>query len=106
MAVHLLTHIIKGSSNRFHSHLLQAVARGEFTITGLRHKDLQRHLPGRNPAWISRSLKRLRVHGLIKRVGKTYKHYLTDLGKRAILGGLKVIEMSLVPALAAPPSPA
>lgn len=84
--------------------LLQAVARGEFTITGLRNKDLQRHLPGRNPAWISRSLKRLRVHGLIKRVGRTYKHYLTDLGRRAILGGLRLIEMTLVPALAPTPS--
>lgn len=84
--------------------LLQAVARGEFTITGLRNKDLQRHLPGRNPAWISRNLKRLRVHGLIKRVGRTYKHYLTDLGRRVILGGLRVIEMSLIPALAVAPS--
>lgn len=84
--------------------LLQAVARGEFTITGLRNKDLQRHLPGRNPAWISRSLKRLRVLGLIKRVGRTYKHYLTDLGRRTILGGLKIIEMSLVPALSSAPS--
>jgi len=84
--------------------LLKVISRGEFTITGLRNKDLQRHLPGKDPAWISRCLKRLRVHGLIKRVGKTYKHYLTDLGKRAILGGLKFIEMTLVPTLAAAPS--
>ncbi len=49
--------------------ILAAVGRGEFTISGLRNKDLQRHLPGKKPAWTSRCLKRLRVHGLIKRVG-------------------------------------
>jgi hypothetical protein len=81
--------------------LLQAMARGEFAITGMRNKDLQRHIPGKTSGWISRSLKRLRVHGLIKRVGRTYKHYLTDLGRQAILGGLKFIEMTLIPTLAA-----
>jgi hypothetical protein len=84
--------------------LLQVIARGEFTITGLRNKDLQRHLPGKTAAWISRCLKRLRAHGLIKRVGRTYKHYLTDLGRRAILGGLKFIEMTLIPTLATTPT--
>ncbi len=41
---------------------------------------------------------------LIKRVGRTYKHYLTDLGRRAVIGGLKVIQMALVPALATAPA--
>ncbi len=82
--------------------ILAAVGRGEFTISGLRNKDLQRHLPGKKPAWISRCLKRLRVHGLIKRVGRTYKYYLTDLGRRVILTGLKLRELVIIPALAQP----
>ena len=84
--------------------LFEAIARGEFNISGMRNKDLHKHLPGKAPAWISRCLKRLRVHGLIKRVGRTYKHYLTDLGRRAVIGGLKVIQMALVPALATAPA--
>jgi hypothetical protein len=82
--------------------VLTAVVRGEFTISGLRNRDLRKHMPDRKPAWISRCLKRLRVHGLIKRVGKTYKHYLTELGRRVVLTGLKLREMVIIPALARP----
>jgi hypothetical protein len=82
--------------------ILSAIVRGEFTITGLRNKDLQRFIQGRKPAWLSRCLKRLRVHGLVKRVGRTYKYYLTDLGRRVVLTGLKLREMLIIPALAQP----
>ena len=37
---------------------------------------------------VGRILKRLRLHGLIKKIGKTYKYYLTELGQRAVLVGL------------------
>ena len=50
---------------------------------------------------IGRILKRLRLHGLIKKVGKTYKYYLTELGRRAVLIGLKLKEHLIVPGLAA-----
>ena len=80
--------------------ILAAIVRGEFTISGLRNKDLHRYLPWKKPAWISRCLKRLRVHGLIKRIGRTYKYYLTDLGRRVVLTGLKLREMVIIPALA------
>ena len=82
--------------------ILSAVVRGEFTISGLRNKDLRRLVDGRKPAWISRCLKRLRVHGLIKRIGRTYKYYLTDLGRRVVLTGLKLREMVIIPGLARP----
>jgi DNA-binding HxlR family transcriptional regulator len=49
---------------------------------------------------VSRALKRLRVHGLIKKVGGTYKYYLTKLGKKAIVTGLYLKEMFIVPQLA------
>lgn len=38
---------------------------------------------------IGRSLKRLRLHGPIKKTGKTYKYHLTELDQRAVLVGLK-----------------
>jgi len=45
-------------------------------------------------------LKRLRVHGLIRKVGRTYKYYLTDLGRTAITTGLKLKNRVLIPQLA------
>ena len=45
-------------------------------------------------------LKRLRLHGLIKKVRNTYKYYLTALGRRAICTGLKLRELVVIPALA------
>jgi len=80
--------------------LFAAILRGEHTISGLRNRDLQRQLPDQNSGWISRSLKRMRVHGLIKRIGHTYKYYVTDLGRRVLLTGLKVKDLVVIPALA------
>ena len=82
--------------------VLSAIVRGEYTISGLRNRDLRRRIPGKKPGWISRCLKRLRVHGLVKRIGRTYKHYLTELGRRVVLTGLKLREMVIIPALAQP----
>ena len=45
-------------------------------------------------------LKRLRVHKLIKRVGKTYKYYLTKLGRQVVVAALRVRELEVVPILA------
>jgi DNA-binding PadR family transcriptional regulator len=56
---------------------------------------------GKNTGQISRLMKRLRMHGLIKKVGKTYKYYLTALGKQVIALGLKLKNLYIIPALAA-----
>lgn len=80
--------------------LFEAVVRGEHTISGLRHRDIQRILPEQSPAQISRYLKRLRVHGLIRRIGHTYKYYVTELGRRVLVTGMKLKELFLIPALA------
>ena len=39
------------------------------------------------------------MHGLIKKLGKTYKYYLTELGRRAVLVGFKLKEHLIVPLL-------
>jgi len=45
-------------------------------------------------------LKRLRVHGLIKKVGRRYKYYLTQLGRQVVLMLLKLREMVIIPEFA------
>jgi hypothetical protein len=81
--------------------LLQTLARGEFSIRGFQHKDLHRFFPDKSCGQLSRLLKRLRVHGLVKKVGSTYRYYLTSLGKQVILAGLKLKELFLPPQLSA-----
>ncbi len=55
--------------------IFQAIVRGEFTISGLRNRDLQVRL-NKTAGQVSRLLKRLRLHGFIKKIGRTYKYYL------------------------------
>ena len=80
--------------------LFEALARGEFNISGLQNKTLRPHLPDKSSGQVSRLLKRLRLHGLIKKAGRTYKYYLTTLGKEVIAAGLTLKEIFLVPQLA------
>lgn len=79
--------------------LLLTVLRGEFNISGFRNKDLRKWLPRFNPGKISRLIKRLKVFGLVKKAGKTYKYYLTKLGKELVITAQKLKETVLVPAL-------
>jgi len=62
--------------------LLCSIVRGEFNLSGLQNKTLRRHLPELNSGQVSRLLKRLRTHGLIKKIGRTYKYYATAFGKQ------------------------
>lgn len=82
--------------------VLRALLQGEFTISGLTRKGLQHWFPHKTAGQISRLLRRLRVHGLIKKVGKRYKYYLTDLGRRVATMALKLREMYVIPTLAQP----
>lgn len=88
--------------NLFHGDDLDvflAIARGEFTISGCRNKNL-RELLKRNGPQISRMLKRLKTHGLIKKIGRTYKYYLTALGLKVVTTALKLREELIIPSLA------
>ena len=84
--------------------LFESLAGGEFNISGFQNKDLRRRLSHRNSGQISRTMKRLRVHGLIKKVGRTYKYYLTTLGKQVTALGLKLKELYIIRALSAQPA--
>lgn len=78
--------------------LFQAITRGEFTISGLRNRDLQRRL-NKSGGQISRLLKRLRLHGIVKKIGRTYKYYLTTFGQAVTTAALRLRETLVVPSL-------
>jgi hypothetical protein len=80
--------------------LFLGIARGEFNISGLQNKTLRRFLADKSSGQVSRLLKRLRVHGLLKKVGHTYKYYLTQFGKDVIAAGTKLRELVIIPQLA------
>ena len=79
--------------------VLLAILRGEYHISGLSNRRLQRVLTGKNGGQISRVLKRLRLHGLLKKIGHTYKHYVTSLGQRVLIAALKLKEHLILPIL-------
>lgn len=80
--------------------LFESIASGEFTISGFQNKHLRRKLGEKSSARISRMIKRLHVHGLIRKIGHTYKYYLTKLGSQVITMGLKLKELVIIPNLA------
>ena len=73
--------------------LLETVSRGEFAINGFRNRDVRVHLHGATAdttrrrsqsAAVTRKLRLLRAHGLIKKVPKTHRWVLTDRGTETI----------------------
>ncbi|MDO8691220.1 MAG: MarR family transcriptional regulator [Dehalococcoidia bacterium] len=80
--------------------LFFALARGEWQISGLYNRTLRRFLPDLNGPQVSRLLKRLRLHALIKKVGHTYKYYLTRFGQDVLLTALKLRQLVVIPSLA------
>jgi len=77
--------------------LLEAVNHGEFTLHGLRNRDLQKLLYGapatspeearRRSSAVSRKLRMLRAHGLIQKLPHTHRYQVTEQG-RLILNGI------------------
>lgn len=80
--------------------LFRLLLRGEFFISGFTNKRLRQHLPDKSSSQVSRLLKRLRVHGLVKRVANTYKYYLTAFGRQVVTMALKLREMVVIPGFA------
>ena len=83
--------------------LFRSLLQGEFFISGFSNKQLRsQYLPDKSTSQVTRLLKRLRVHGVIKKVGKRYKYYLTDFGRQTAAMALKLREMVVIPTLAYP----
>lgn len=86
------------------SSLLLTLARGEFNLRGFQVRDLRPILSHLSGAQISRQIKRLRMHRLVKQVRGTYKYYLTRLGRRVVAAAFRLREGSVIPALAGLPA--
>jgi len=81
--------------------LLRALQRPEFNIHGIRRADLKAFADDYTDTRLSRELRRLRVLGLIKRVARSYRYYLTRLGRAAVAAACSLIQFQIIPALAA-----
>ena len=79
--------------------LFLTLARGEWSISGFRASDLRAHIAGLTPARASYLIKRLRTHGLIKKVAHTYKYFFTKLGRRVVVTALVIREYFVQPSL-------
>ena len=66
------------------------------------NKLLRKLLPTWKSGRISRRLKRLRLHGVVRKIGKTCKYYATETGRRLLIALLKVREHFIIPSLAHP----
>ncbi|MGO9274153.1 MAG: hypothetical protein ACLQOO_28610 [Terriglobia bacterium] len=76
------------------SALFQAISRGEWTVRGFRNRDLQgllfTHPAGsdeekrRRSARVSRQIRLLRAHGLIRKVPHENRYHLTAFGRVAV----------------------
>lgn len=86
--------------NKSDEEILMAISDCKYSIHGLSNKELRKILISKTSGQISRILKRLHLHGLIKKVKRTYKYHLTFLAKQVIIAGFKFRNMSLIPDLA------
>ncbi len=73
--------------------LLEVIARGEWTMSGFRNRDVRAALyPGsanaaeqrRRSGRTSRALARLRAHGIIKKINGSYRYQLTTSGRQIV----------------------
>ena len=80
--------------------LLRTIARGEFNITGFQNRHLREHLTGLTSSKATRIIKRLKIHGLIRKVRGAYKYRLSILGMQVVALGLKIREFFITPQLA------
>jgi len=74
--------------------LLEAVARGEFAISGFRNRDIRSLLFGAEPAdsvkrkcqstSVTRQLRLLRLHGLIRKIPHTHRYVLTKTAQNTL----------------------
>jgi hypothetical protein len=80
--------------------LFRTLSQGEFAISGFTNKQLRLYFANKSANQVTRLINRLRTHGIIKKVGKRYKYYLTELGRQWTTMALKLREVVVIPALA------
>ena len=79
--------------------LFLTLARAEWSISGFRAGNLRQHIPSLSVGRASYLIKRLRTHGLIKKVAHSYKYFFTKLGRRVVVTALVIREYFVQPSL-------
>ena len=82
--------------------LFRTLSQGEFVISGFTNKQLRQYFSNKSANQVTRLINRLRVHGIIKKVGRCYKYYPTELGRQWTTMALKLREVVVIPTLAQP----
>lgn len=85
--------------------LLETISRGEFTVNGVRNRDLQAVFfatPATTPrearrrsAWVSRRIRLLRAHGLLRKVPGTHRYHVTKIGRRVVTAILTALRATV-----------
>jgi len=85
--------------------LLTVINQGHFPINGFRNRDLQKPLytteaesqadRRRRSSAISRKLRLLRAHGLIRKVPRTHRYQVTDTGRAILVAVLTAARISV-----------
>jgi hypothetical protein len=78
--------------------VFRGIAQGGVQGFGIRNSGLRTAL-GKTSGQVSRILKRLRNHGLIKKVANAYKYHLTSFGRQVVVTSLKLKELFIIPVL-------
>jgi hypothetical protein len=84
---------------------LAAIGHGDFLINGFRNRDLQPILYGdqteatserwKRSARISRKLRMLRAHGIVRKVPRTHRYHVTDTGRAILVAVLTAARTSV-----------
>ena len=85
--------------------LLRVINRGQFAVAGFRNRDLRTQLYPKTPnepverrrasARITRALRLLRAHHLVKKVARTHRYHLTDRGRQVVTALLQAQDVSI-----------
>ena len=85
--------------------LMETVCDGKYLVRGFRNKDISKSLfpgvcdPKKRSAKTSRAIKKLRLHGLVKKVPRSRRYHVTSKGRR-VMGALIEFRHKDYPALA------
>jgi hypothetical protein len=79
--------------------VLLALLRGEFAIHGVSNQRLRELLSDKTSAQVNRILRRLRKHGLLKKIAHSYRYYLSNIGRRLLTAACKLFEYVIIPKL-------
>ena len=79
--------------------LLHTLLKGEFLLNGFQCKDIASTLKMSGSS-LSRVIKKLRVHGIVKKIKNSYRYLITKLGLESIISAFKIKNQILIPYLA------